>query len=123
MAAALLIPGGVYAYQKMIHSRTISYYLGDLDRIAEHRDALKAIVMENEALRLTVDAVLSDGHRTIILKTMESKTGETENHKPKNRHPALRSGVLNCAADSEYAQLLPDVFRYLFFGDDILMEV
>ena len=76
LAAALLIPGGVYAYQKMIHSRTISYYLGDLDRIAEHRDALKAIVMENEALRLTVDAVLSDGHRTIILKTMESKTGE-----------------------------------------------
>ena len=74
LCLGLLIPSGVYAYQKFFNRETVSYYLGGADAVASHTHAVQEIVLENEDLRMSIDTILSDGHSALLIKTVTYKT-------------------------------------------------
>ena len=74
LCLGLLIPSGVYAYQKFFNRETVTYYLGDADAAAAHPHAVQDIVLENADLRMSIDTILSDGHSVLVIKTVTYKT-------------------------------------------------
>jgi len=73
---AVSVPVGAAVYQKLTNKNTVEYFFKNSDLIEEKEDAVRNIVWENEKTKVTVDAVLSDGRRAVIVMTCEAKGRE-----------------------------------------------
>ena len=72
-AAAFAVSAGVYAYQKLINRDTAELFFKDPELIENHENAVINQIWENDDVKITVDAVLSDGRRAVIMFTCEEK--------------------------------------------------
>lgn len=72
IAAMMTISAGAYAYSQFMHKSSVERYLGQqtADLLENNGLALNE-VKENEHLRLTADAVLSDGQSAEMIFTLE----------------------------------------------------
>lgn len=70
--ALLTVPAGAYVYE-LTHKAEVKYYLeGDSADYIEQKGLALNYVSENEHIRLTVDALLFDGHIGEMIMTVEA---------------------------------------------------
>ena len=74
LAFAIILPIGAYA-AGFLHPESVDFYLEGAEA---NQEIVRNIEMENQDLKLTLDAQLSDGHNVLQIFTYEAKTNHGE---------------------------------------------
>lgn len=87
-AAAILTVGiGAYTYSQFNNPESVELYLQDPEKVAAVGSVVNQ-VMENEHVRITVDTVLSDGYKAMVVVTLDALDDFGKNYI--NYRPGIR---------------------------------
>ncbi len=79
IAAITAVPVGAVARSQLKNRESAELYLGSAD-LLEESGAVENQVMENEHVRITLDAVLSDGYTAMAIITLDALTEQGRNY-------------------------------------------
>ncbi len=79
IAAITAVPVGAVARSQLKNRESGELYLGNTD-LLEESGAVENQVMENEHVRITLDAVLSDGYTAMAIITLDALTEQGRNY-------------------------------------------
>ena len=88
IAVAILVfavPAGAFTVRYFLHRDNVENYLSGAEEASQKQpDIVKNLVAENEDYRLTLDALLSDGHNAMIIITNEAISEKGQKHLKKS---------------------------------------